>query len=172
MNRYIPSLVAASLKPWQIRSQTLSVSVRHLFSHSSHACMAKCNAGLGIFGGRSHDLSIRSCFPFLYEYEQKHGSIGAGILKEMLGSRSSRSKQEENLSPAVREMQKMKVYSFKEGTETLPKALAQRIRSDENTDILLNTGVQQIDQVCSLIILSTVYCLTPSFRSKLMGLSP
>jgi hypothetical protein len=126
----------------------------------------------GIFGGRSQSLSIKSCFPFLHEYEQKYGSIGLGMLREMLASRSGRPKNETSkstkneaaataeeeetdegyISPAVQEMQKMKVYSFREGVETLSRALEQKIREDQHTDVLLNTAVERMDQVPTLFI--------------------
>ncbi len=130
----------------------------------------------GIFGGRSQSLSIKSCFPFLHEYEQKYGSIGLGMLREMLASRSGPQQKNETskstkneaaaaaaeeeetdegyLSPAVQEMQKMKVYSFREGVETLSRALEQKIREDEHTDVLLNTAVERMDQVPTLFIFS------------------
>ena len=34
----------------------------------------------GIFAGDSKRLSLKSCFPLLHGYEQKHGSIIKGML--------------------------------------------------------------------------------------------
>ena len=34
----------------------------------------------GIYGGSSAELSIKSCFPQLFEYEKNHGSILRGML--------------------------------------------------------------------------------------------
>jgi protoporphyrinogen oxidase len=91
------------------------------------------------------------------------------MLREMLASRNKgddhddekkKSKEgsemtdESDLSPAVLEMQKMKVYSFREGIETLSRALESKIREDEDTDILLNTGVERMDQVRLVVVYS------------------
>jgi protoporphyrinogen oxidase len=67
------------------------------------------------------------------------------------GKKGTEGGEDGDVSAAVREMQKMKVYSFKEGVETLARALEQKIRDDENTDVLLGAGVQRIDQVRSLL---------------------
>ncbi len=59
----------------------------------------------GICGGDSKHLSVRSCLPFLWEAEQKSGSVLKGFL-------SQRSKK--HPTP---------LFTFKKGMETLPKTL-------------------------------------------------
>lgn len=160
------SAVFAFLREWTVpRSQQPDESIHSFFTRRFSPVVADTLTdalSIGIFGGRSQSLSIKSCFPFLHEYEQKYGSIGLGMLREMLASRSGPQQKNETskstkneaeeetdegyLSPAVQEMQKMKVYSFREGVETLSRALEQKIREDEHTDVLLNTAVERMDQ--------------------------
>lgn len=71
----------------------------------------------GIYAGDISELSIRSCFPKLYEWEQEYGSIGKGML--------SRKKEERRASsPFVEKLSRVPIYSFKDGMETLTDALA------------------------------------------------
>lgn len=60
----------------------------------------------GIFAGDSHRLSLKACFPKLYQYEQDHRSIIKGMSK-------SKSKKG--------------IYSFKHGMETLTKELVRQL---------------------------------------------
>lgn len=66
----------------------------------------------GIFGGTSSALSMRSCFPKVWEFEQTNGSVVKGFWKR------SKGEQKKNKTP---------LYSFTEGMEMLPKTLAQRL---------------------------------------------
>jgi protoporphyrinogen/coproporphyrinogen III oxidase len=64
----------------------------------------------GIYAGNLEKLSIRSCFPALVEWENKHGSITKALLK--------RKKTEPN----------HQIFSFKDGLETLPKAIGRELK--------------------------------------------
>lgn len=72
------------------------------------------------------------------------------MLRDLLRS-PFKTKDTQEASATVSGMQKMKVYSFVDGTETLPRAIEAKIRQSNNTDILLNTGVERIDQVDPLL---------------------
>lgn len=80
----------------------------------------------GIFGGDVYQLSCRSCFPSLWELEKKHGSVFRGLL-------TSRKKKKSAL-PSL--------YSFIEGMETLPRALAKAL----STHIHFSTSVLSIEE--------------------------
>ena len=47
----------------------------------------------GIFAGNSKLLSLKSCFPLLYGYEQNHGSIIKGMLRGSDGKKDSPSSE-------------------------------------------------------------------------------
>lgn len=87
----------------------------------------------GIYAGDPKKLSARSCFGQLFELERKHGSVLRGIIKSA----------KENKEPAPSQNVLYKhlekhggIYSFQEGMETLPRALASVIPS---TEVLTNT---------------------------------
>lgn len=71
----------------------------------------------GIFGGDPYTLSMRSCFPKWFGMEKAYGSLIKGYLS---------SKREKGL-----------FYSFAEGMETLPNALAAQLE-EKGVKILLN----------------------------------
>ena len=64
----------------------------------------------GIYAGDPKQLSIRSCFPAIYELEQRHG----GLLRGLIARKNSK---------------KGGFFSFKGGMEVLPQALARRLES-------------------------------------------
>lgn len=65
----------------------------------------------GVYAGDPEKLSLRASFPMLYEFETKYGSVLRGAMK----SRPPKGKPRAGLC------------SFREGMETLPKALAGRL---------------------------------------------
>ena len=85
---------------------------------------------IGIYAGDPHKLSIKSCFPILHEWEQKHGGIVRGAF-------APRKKQTLEQSPFLRNALRHPLFTFKEGMETLPKALAHKLEKN----LLLSTSV-------------------------------
>lgn len=75
---------------------------------------------LGIYAGNCRHLSLRACFPSLYEWEQKHGSVVRGLLASP--------KQEKGL------------FTLLHGMDTLIETLQKRLP----IDIVLNCEVTQI----------------------------
>ncbi len=71
----------------------------------------------GIFGGDAQELSMRSCFPVVWEAE-KRGPVAPNLSKN-------------------KEKPPASLYSFREGMEVLPKRLAERLEGN----LLLNTPV-------------------------------
>ena len=82
----------------------------------------------GIYAGNVHDLSVKSCFPQFFKWEQQHGSLIKGAL---FGSFFSK---KETPSLFVKKMNTASLFSFKEGMETLPKALAHHLKNHILTD--------------------------------------
>jgi len=72
----------------------------------------------GVYAGDPERLSVRSAFPKLYGLEEKYGSLIRGFI----GGRKERKKQAEISKQSAR------LFSFKQGMETLPRALARELR--------------------------------------------
>ncbi len=86
----------------------------------------------GIFAGNPRTLSIRSCLPRVFEMEQASGSLVRGFLR--------------------RKRHPFEMYSFQNGMETLPRTLAEKIRSP----IHFNTPIESGDQIDADLIYSTL----------------
>ncbi len=84
----------------------------------------------GIFAGDPQKLSVKSCFPILHEWEQKHGGIVRGAF-------APRKKRSLVLSAFLQKTMKYPMFTFKRGMETLPKALAEKL----SNNLLLSTSV-------------------------------
>jgi oxygen-dependent protoporphyrinogen oxidase len=80
----------------------------------------------GIYAGDPEKLSLRAAFPKLHEFEQKYGSVLRGAMK----SRPARGTPRPGLC------------SFREGVETLPRALAARLGDAVLTQTIV-TGVRR-----------------------------
>lgn len=79
----------------------------------------------GIYAGSMHHLSIRSCFPKWYEWEKKYGSLLRGML----------SKKPQSTTTDIEQLVKgASSFTFKEGMETLVKALENKLRAEILTD--------------------------------------
>lgn len=74
----------------------------------------------GIYAGDIHQLSLRSCFPQLHEWEQYYGSVVRG---------------------AISDRKKTMLFSFQKGMETLPLCLEKRLLAE----IQLNSEAVGLD---------------------------
>ncbi len=72
----------------------------------------------GIYAGSIHNLSAKSCFPKLFEWERHYGSLTKGAFINRF------SKRNEVVSPFIKKMKREKLFSFKDGMEVLPQTLA------------------------------------------------
>lgn len=120
----------------------------------------------GIYAGDPKNLSIKHTFNNLWEMEQEHGSILKGFLKKDRSNSSA----------------KRALISFKNGNQTLPKALADSLpnpvrRSTEIKSAKKQDGQWQIsgvsdgedfenDHAC-LVSTLPAYCLTNIFGAEL-----
>ncbi|EIP97491.1 protoporphyrinogen oxidase [Opitutaceae bacterium TAV1] len=77
----------------------------------------------GIYAGDPQRLSARYAFPLLWELEQKHGSLIRGGIAAAKARRATRpaGPAEKPRPPRAR------IFSFAEGLETIPAALAERL---------------------------------------------
>lgn len=79
----------------------------------------------GIYAGAIDNLSMRACFPTIWQMEQEHGSLVKGMLKKFL------TQGIKNVdSPFVQKMQRTPLFSLREGMETLPKVLSRCLEKE------------------------------------------
>ncbi|XP_022271126.1 protoporphyrinogen oxidase isoform X2 [Canis lupus familiaris] len=75
----------------------------------------------GVFAGNSRELSVRSCFPSLFQAEQSHRSVLLGLL---LGAASSgHSPRPDSALIRQARAERWSQWSLRGGLETLPQAL-------------------------------------------------
>jgi oxygen-dependent protoporphyrinogen oxidase len=74
----------------------------------------------GIYAGDIRQLSIKSCFPLLHQYEQTYGSILKGML-------TRKKKNSLKYTPFIESMRQHSQFSFRQGMETLTKELSSRL---------------------------------------------
>ncbi|MBA3957193.1 MAG: protoporphyrinogen oxidase [Parachlamydiaceae bacterium] len=98
----------------------LDFSVRHFGKKMTARLIDPVTTG--IYAGDIHQLSMRSCFPSIFEAAQKNGSVLLGFLKKQA--------LKESESSFVTKMRKEPVFSFKQGMETLVKGLTVALNKD------------------------------------------
>lgn len=84
----------------------------------------------GVYAGNPEGLSVRSAFPKLYALEEKYG----GLIKGMIKGRKERKQRAEKAKDSA------KMFSFKDGMQTLPRALSEALGGQ----VQLNAGVMNI----------------------------
>ncbi len=87
----------------------------------------------GIYAGDCSKLSIKSCFPLFDEWEQKRGSLIRGAWHHKRPSVPQ--------SSFIQSIRRSPLFSFKEGMETLPRALAMEFKNS----LILNTEVKRLE---------------------------
>jgi oxygen-dependent protoporphyrinogen oxidase len=74
----------------------------------------------GVFAGDPHKLSVKSAFPKLYRLEELYGGLVKGMIK---GARERKKRGEESKQSA-------KMFSFINGMQSFPKAIAQKLKDN------------------------------------------
>lgn len=87
----------------------------------------------GVFAGAPEKLSVRAAFPKLYALEEKYG----GLIRGQISGSRERKKRGEVAKDRAR------MFSFKNGMQTLPKELGKALGSSVRT----STSVQEITRV-------------------------
>lgn len=134
----------------------------------------------GIYAGDCSRLSLKSCFPLFDQWEQQNGSLLRGAWHQRTSSASQ--------TPFVQSIRRFPLFSFKEGMETLPRALARNLKEclflgqgasrlifDANgIQVQLENGEHiRSDQVISTLpafVLSSMLSSYPSVSQRLTSL--
>ena len=118
----------------------------------------------GVYAGNPEELSVKSAFPKLYALEEKYGGLIIGTIK----SAKERKKR------AEQSKQSAKMFSFKDGMQTLPNAIAgalgDRVRYGcEVKEILKNEGGYKVvvkhngDE--EIVLCKSVISAVPAYRA-------
>lgn len=117
---------------------------------------------IGIYGGSTRHLSIRSCFPALYSLEREHGSIVRGMLASAVGQVFGRRRRGEG-SPSVvaehadsyckwresddmaKQAKRTGVFSFRDGLQSLPDALVSYLSRQPHVQLRRDTRVAALE---------------------------
>ena len=86
----------------------------------------------GVFAGDPHKLSVKSAFPKLYRLEELYGGLIKGMIK---GARERKKRAEQSKQSA-------KMFSFINGMQAFPKAIAEKLE----TNIILECGVKTVER--------------------------
>jgi len=84
----------------------------------------------GVFAGDPEKLSVKSAFPKLYRLEEIYGGLVKGMIK---GARERKKRAEQS-------KQNAKMFSFKSGMQSFPKAIEQKM----NNKIYFNCSVTNV----------------------------
>uniref|UniRef100_A0A8C9ZHY9 Protoporphyrinogen oxidase n=1 Tax=Sander lucioperca TaxID=283035 RepID=A0A8C9ZHY9_SANLU len=96
----------------------------------------------GVFAGDCRKLSVRSCFPVLYDAEQRRGSLTLGMLLVQLQPLDLRS-----LLRSVTESWAQ--WSLSRGVESLPESIAEFLQRSGRVELHREAAVQQISPSAS-----------------------
>ncbi len=96
----------------------------------------------GVFAGNIDQLSIRSCFPAMWNWEQEQGSLVMGMLK---GGRKKET------DPWIKKMQSQPLFSLRKGTQQLTQVLQERLKDH----LWLNAPVSSIRPEGDKLVVTT-----------------
>ncbi len=115
----IPGMIRELFVPPGKQEETIHDFFARRFNKHTAEVLANAMT-TGIYAADSHNLSLRCCFPTLYEWEQKHGSVIRGAFKH---------KREKPKTPWMQKVFKEPLYTFKGGMQTLTDALTKQVKS-------------------------------------------
>ncbi|CAH0551814.1 unnamed protein product [Brassicogethes aeneus] len=96
----------------------------------------------GICAGDAKEISVNFIMKDLFEYEQKYGSIGRGMMYALLFKKKN-ALNHNALSLRARN-EKWSVYSLNGGLETLTKTLSDKIRQHKTLELKMNSQCKEI----------------------------
>lgn len=97
----------------------------------------------GICAGDAKEISVKFLMKNFFDKEQKYGSICKGLLTELIQRKNKVEKEEECELVATAKRERWSVWSLRNGLESLPKTLHQRLLQ-EGVDFQFNTKCEQL----------------------------
>jgi protoporphyrinogen/coproporphyrinogen III oxidase len=101
----------------------------------------------GICAGDAKEISVKFLMKELFEKEQKYGSVTRGLLLDLIingAANKQKSKFEPTLLMQRAKHEKWSIYSLEGGLETLPKSMVERMSTNENVQLNLNSKCEKI----------------------------
>jgi protoporphyrinogen/coproporphyrinogen III oxidase len=102
----------------------------------------------GIHAGNTEHLSIRSCFPSMYESEKTYGSLVLASLAALFKRTKRETVSSASLSwldtAAAQQALAVGTYSFRGGLQTLPDTLSSILQRCSNTTLMHNAPITSI----------------------------
>lgn len=98
----------------------------------------------GICAGDSKQISVNFLMKNLFEYEQKYGSVIRGLVRNLFNPRSKGQIRDSNLLSRAKK-EKWNAYSFKNGIETLTKALESNIKATNEVNFEVGSKCTDIE---------------------------
>ena len=121
-----------NISPSNLQDETIeSFAMRRFGKHITETFFDPMTSG--IYAGNIKELSIKSCFPIIHEWEQKYGSVVKGLF--------TRKEKKETESEFIEKIQKSSLFSLKHGVESLIHALKKEIGSSLN----LNHSIDKLE---------------------------
>lgn len=87
----------------------------------------------GIYAGDYKRLSLKSCFPLFDQWEQERGSL-------LCGAWHHRPLSSVKQTPFIQKMERFPMFSFREGMDSLPRTLADRL----SEHLVLGQSIQRL----------------------------
>lgn len=103
----------------------------------------------GVYAGNPDELSVKSAFPKLYRLEEEYGGLIKGMIK---GAKERKQRNEQSKQSA-------KMFSFKDGMQSFPKAIAQKL----NGKVILNAEIKKVSKTGSCYFISYTQNETEKF---------
>ncbi len=159
MWRFIPPILTEWMKPK--RNSETDETVYDFISRRFNSQMAEVLVDpliTGIYAGDIRQLSLRSCFPSMHQWEQESGSILKGTFRK-------KPKIKEIEDPFIKRMQKSSLFTLRDGMQSLVHALDQKLDIEkclstnikalrvipQGMEVVLEDRVIHADQVISTI---------------------
>ena len=95
----------------------------------------------GVFAGDPDKLSVKSAFPKLYRLEEVYGGLIKGMIK---GAKERKERKEESKQSA-------KMFSFKNGMQSFPRAIAAKLKGNIFFDCEIKSIVKEEDKIAVTI---------------------
>ena len=185
-NRYIwchnkmiqlPSSPVSMMKDPKLSFMLLSALVQDMFTRKSNekdetvfnfaarrfgtnvASMLVDSMISGIYAGNSKELSVRSCFPLLYQLESEYGSVVKGMMRRKKETTPTCQNSElanfETESEVSKKLARSMQVSFRNGMQTLSHRLESSLRQDEeDVTLMLDSRVSKLEKNHSKICVS------------------
>ncbi|KAJ3405621.1 oxygen-dependent protoporphyrinogen oxidase [Chytriomyces hyalinus] len=112
----------------------------------------------GIYAGDSRQLSVKSCFPFLWQAEKNNGSVVKSLL--MSAFKNAPEEFSKDFSPKslefIKKIKSKSIYAFKDGLQTFTDAISDDLKTNHpNVSLLTNTNVIKLSKSQNGVEVST-----------------